>query len=173
MFLLDFFNFLIYCYYLLVGIKELIENKLCHKKDSIEIDEVFLITNGVYRRINNYNIHNDWMMNDVNETSILKIYYIVTIDNKQSRYVVCYKYPDNIVFPPYTIEEIRDGPSKRILFGEVDDNDITDLCRIYAGPLQNFYKDIPCAYINKNLIYESNDKITVTYNDFSEYLIEA
>ena len=88
MVLLEVFNFLIYCYYFFIEIKEIIQKKLCYKKDSIEIDEVFLITDGIYTRIKNEDVYNDWMMYNVNETSILKIYYIVTLDNEQSRYVV-------------------------------------------------------------------------------------
>jgi len=51
MVLLEVFNFLIYCYYFFVGIKDAIQKKLCNKKDSIEIDEVFLITDGIYTRL--------------------------------------------------------------------------------------------------------------------------
>jgi len=173
MVLLEVFNFLFYCYYFFVGIKDAIQKKLCNKKDSIEIDEVFLITDGIYTRIKNEDVYNDWMMYNVNKTSILKVYYIVTLDNKQFRYVVFYKYPEKIYFPPYSLDEIKYSQHNKILFAETDDKDITGLCKVYAGPLENFYRDLPYTYIQKNLICETEDKITVTYSNMSDYLIET
>ena len=150
------------------------KKKICFKKDSIEVDEVFLITDGIYVKLYNEELNNDWMIDNVNESSILKVYYIVTINNKQSRYIVFYKYPDKINFPPYSLEQIKLlHNNNKILFAESDNKDITNLCKLYAGPLENFYKDDPSVYLEKNLIYKTEDNITVTYSDMSDYIIEA
>jgi len=62
--------------------------------------------------------------------------------NKEYKYV--YKLSNPISFPPYTLEQLRQKPQKRIIsLNYINDsqetiNEITQ----YLGPLQNFYSDV-------------------------------
>ena len=84
-------------------------------------------------------------------------------------YYTSYMYPCNPVFPPYNLDEIKKqqedkGFKNEILFAECGLENITDDCIKYAGPLHNFYSDLPPRYgikITRTLLVPDNNTETL------------
>lgn len=81
----------------------------------------------------------------------ITITYEVSLNNETNTYIIPYTYPANVVFPPYSLEEIMDFQNdvsfkNSILSAEVDFEDYmdgTEEMKKWAGPLGNFYSDKP------------------------------
>jgi len=61
--------------------------------------------------------------------------------NKNYKYV--YPISNPIEFPPYTLEQLRAKPSKKIISVNYinEDENIIKMIKQYMGPMQNFYSD--------------------------------
>ena len=159
-------NLYFYLFQLFLIFKEIAKNKLCYKKDSISIENAFLITKDSYE---NLNLKSNWK--NINEDGILKIYYKIILDNIETKYIICYKCPHNIKFPPYTLDEIKTTNHKKsIIFAECDDKDYTNICKLYAGPFEDFYKNVPNVITKKNMFIHSDKVLTITNSDMDEFI---
>ncbi len=147
------------------------------KKDKIEINTVFFIRNNkIKKQINTFNKYNPWhsiikQEKYIEENDILEIDYTVCLDNKIKKYLVYYKYPNKVIFPPYKLKELKNAKNnkqKKILFGECDDKDFTDICVKYAGPFQDFYKNICGIEIKKSFFITSEKPLIITDGDLCE-----
>ena len=63
-----------------------------------------------------------------------------------------------------------------ILFAESNNEDVTNECVKLAGPLGNFYQDLPPRYgicITRDLIVPRTEKFVITTNDAEEIEFKA
>jgi hypothetical protein len=95
----------------------------------------------------------------------LEVHYTVPYEKKfRKSYIIAYKYPAKIEFPPYSLKQIHDYHHSEkykpaILHAEINSNDITNEVEKWVGPLDNFYSDIPFrkgVYFTKELVVGSN-----------------
>lgn len=158
------------------------KNKLKHEKQ-------------ILNNINEENICNTWDIyeKEFNEKpkigDVLEIHYSVPYDTKinsnkeYKSYIVTYTYPCNIIFPPYDLNLLKSyNLSKNykngILFANYDDNDITEKAIQLAGPMGNFYSDIPKRYgiqIPRQMLIDDDikEKLIITDNNADEYEFES
>ena len=140
------------------------------------------------QKIHTYNldtIKNVWK--DLKETKIgdsIEVVYNVPYEVDGSvihkQFSVPYIYPSNIQFPPYSLESIHKYEKetilkKTVLYAENNINEITDEVCKYAGPLNNFYNDLPSRYGIKlpveMIIYNDEEyPLTITDNDAEDYV---
>jgi hypothetical protein len=100
--------------------------------------------------ISNKNWNNGFSNDDI-------VYVTWSYINKTYKYV--YRLKNPIEFPPYTIEQLRSKPKKKIIaLNYVNENQSTiDLIKEYLGPMQNFYTD-KCKE-KMNLLWITDDQI--------------
>ena len=104
------------------------------------------------------------------------VYVTWSYEGKEYKYAYEMSYP--IMFPPYTVEELRTKkPSKKIIAASAH-NDIVDHDYImkFAGPMHNFYCDKTSKYMKAAWLHESCKAINImnediTYQIVEEYLI--
>jgi hypothetical protein len=135
----------------------------CRKKDKPNIKNIY------YRPVDNHQLTDtrekiedlDWKKVNPNIGDFIEVEY--TFENKD--YKVAYVYPSNIHFPPYEKgEETTNG----VLFADAGDMDVSQECMQYAGPLGNFYSDLPSRYgirIIGGLISNEDIKITTNFGE--------
>lgn len=150
--------------------------------------------NVTMKNINTLNIKHSWKIYEQEHNEkpkigdILEVHYTVPYQEKNTdtynhkSFVVPYVYPSNIVFPPYTLKNIKDIEETNkykngILDATYGDNDITEEITKLAGPMGNFYSDLPCRYgiqIPRTILL-SNDKkdLIVTDNNAEEYVFKS
>lgn len=164
------FGFLINTWFI---IRKLIDDCKPLKKNKFTINKVFLVKNNMARKeIKNFNRYNPWQSvlkqeKYFEDDDLLEIDYDISIDNKLEKYMVCYDYPSEILFPPYTINEIKNRKiNKKILFAESNDEDCTEITKRYAGPFQDFYKNKPGIIIMKKLFV--NEALIITDENLEE-----
>jgi len=166
-----------------------------NSNNNIEIKNIYYIYESNYKNKNlimglNDNINLFWdtyekeFKHKPNKNDAIEVHYTIphkVNDNKyiHKPFIISYSYPSVINFPPYTEEEIKNKEKKEILFASLGNDDVTDQVNELAGPLGNFYTDLPKEqniYMIKNLLEHKNlsDKLIITdvmgdeYN-FSNY----
>jgi len=146
--------------------------------------------------VNETNVKNAWKTYDQEFKDkpkigdIIEVHYTVPYERKNPQYhlthtpyVVSYVYPSNIQFPPYDLGTLRwydreETYKNGILFASCGDDDVTDEATKLAGPLGNFYSDLPSRYgirVTRNLLVDDNvkDQLVITDNDAEEYKFDA
>jgi hypothetical protein len=149
--------------------------------------------------INENNIKNTWKIYE-QETKhkpkigdIIEVNYIVPYEKLNPQYhfthtpyTVTYVYPSNIKFPPYDLETLRSYHTSNcykngVLFANYKDKDVTEETIKLAGPLGNFYSDLPTRYgirITRNLLIDDSSEdskadLIITNNDGEDYRFTA
>lgn len=193
----DFQNW--YQFFFPTPLHAVIEAKVCNSKKCYDITDDF---------IDKINYKQDWehvkwddildIYHDLEDMSKdndfhLDVKYIM----KDKQYRIIYKFgkTNTIKYPPYTPIDINkyeenDDFKKKILCAELchksgkleegqGDQDITDLIKEYAGPMNNFYENIDHeihAHIikdeNGSFICLENKEIKITDNMASEYYFQ-
>jgi hypothetical protein len=140
--------------------------------------------------INNKNIQNIWKIykKEFKEKpkigDFIEVHYNVPCEkiNKNityTSYIVTYVYPCNIQFPPYSVEELifydkNSNYKNGVLFAYCNDEDFTNKAIKLAGPMGNFYSDLPLKYgirvTRKILITDDKNKeeLVITDNNGDE-----
>ena len=116
--------------------------------------------------INENNINNSWEIyeketkNKPKIGDFIEVHYSVPYEklNKSNdkhiihkEYTISYIYPSNIQFPPYDLKFLRDyynlnNYKNGVLCATYNDKDVTTIITKLAGPLGNFYSDLPPIY---------------------------
>ena len=101
----------------------------------------------------------------------------------QTPYIISYIYPCTIQFPPYKLSSIRhhENFSKNkngVLFASCGEQDHTDKVIKLAGPMGNFYKDLPSRYgvcITRDILVDNNNKeqLIITNNHGDEFKFDG
>lgn len=126
--------------------------------------------------------HRERMSPQVGDT--LEVHYTVPHrspgENKVYResYIVPYCYPAQIIFPPYSQQQIEeyhqsDGYKNGVLSAEIGERDITNEVKRWIGPLNNFYSDKPFREgmcVTRSLIVgSSNIDLTIANTKATEF----
>jgi|SaaInlStandDraft_1057018.scaffolds.fasta_scaffold05078_4 hypothetical protein len=135
--------------------KDELKKNYCNK---IQITDIYYIKNNDYSNKKlivglNHNINNFWekyqeeFKDKPNINDIIQVNYTVPFKDSNNLYthkpfIITYAYPSKIVFPPYTLEEIKNRDKKEILFASSGDDDVTEDVVKISGPLGNFYLDL-------------------------------
>jgi hypothetical protein len=145
--------------------------------------------------VNEHNIKNAWKIYE-QETKhkpkigdIIEVHYTVPYEKLNSEYhithmsyIVSYIYSSNIIFPPYDLKTLRSYHNTSrykngVLFASYKDKDISEETIKLAGPLGNFYSDLPSRYgirITRNLLIDDNtedsiEDLIITNNDGEDF----
>ena len=144
--------------------------------------------------ISENNIKNTWKIYEsLNHKpkigDMIEVHYSVPYENLKSQtnikfnhkpYIVTYVYPSNIKFPPYDLESLRaynntNNYKNGVLFATYKNKDITEEAIKLAGPLGNFYSDLPSRYgikITNNVLIDNlidNENIIITNNNGDDF----
>jgi hypothetical protein len=134
----------------------------------------------------NQKIVDFWEKNQENVKigDLLEIHYTVPFQDKEGKmfrksYIIAYRFPNEIKFPPYTIKRIREyyhsySYKPGILSADLGDQDITNETERWVGPLDNFYSDLgKFAHVRKFYIVGSNpDSLVIANKDGKEFVFQ-
>ena len=113
----------------------------------------------------------------------LEVHYTVPFSDSdevsfKKSYIVPYTYPAKILFPPYSLKQVRDHYNSNrykpgVLSAEIGDRDITNETERWIGPLDNFYNDHPPRdgiCVSKKLVTgNSNLTLSIMNTDGDEF----
>ena len=138
--------------------------------------------------VNENNIKNTWKIYKQQTKhkpkigDIIEVHYTVPYEKLSPQYIVSYVYPSNIKFPPYDLETLRtynntNNYKNGVLFANYKNQDMTEETIKLAGPLGNFYSDLPSRYgikITRNLLIDDNSEdskedLIITNNDGEDF----
>lgn len=146
--------------------------------------------------VNELNIQNAWKTYEQEFKEkpkigdVIEVHYTVPYERKtphyhqtHTPYIATYVYPCNITFPPYDLETLRGhdrekGYKNGILFASCGDNDLTEKAIQLAGPMGNFYSDLPSRYgiqVPRSMLTEDNndEELVITDNNAEEYIFKS
>jgi hypothetical protein len=116
-----------------------------------EIDEEEVGESEIWDLVKTHLTRNEKLCPQLGDT--LELHYTVPFRDQNGRsfrkgYIVPYKYPARVQFPPYSLEEVReyyhsDHYKPGVLSAEIGERDITNEAERWVGPLDNFYADKP------------------------------
>lgn len=103
-----------------------------------------------------FDMWNDVGLNPPQDGDVLEVHYNVCFEDYNKNFIMLATYPDQPRFPPYTIEKIKeyaqsDDYKIKALSAFEGKVDLTSRVQQYAGPLENFYRDID-GRIPKHLV---------------------
>ena len=164
----DLYNFVGYVYGKLQKFKE----KMTCYEPIIKLESVHMLGEDITSK---YLDRKQWTTMS-NEHPEDVVYVTWSYEGKEYKYAYIMSYP--IMFPPYTVEELRkEKPAKKIIAASAQCDVIDhDYIMKYAGPLHNFYCDKTSKYMRTNWLHESCKAINImkediTYQVLEEYLI--
>ena len=146
---------------------------------NIKISDIYFMNYSERKQLyyKEHNIKNIWKLyeNDYFKPNIgdmIEVNYSVPYIklNKSVPYKVIYTYPNDITFPPYSLEKINNYENQNtykngILFALSGQKDITKEIVKLAGPLCNFYSDLSFIKIPKKIVSDSDIIITTNNGD--------
>jgi hypothetical protein len=100
------------------------------------------------------------------------VYVTWSYEGKQYKYA--YLMTNPIMFPPYTVEELRKWkPTKKIIAASSDCEVIGhDYIMKFAGPLHNFYCDKTSKYMKTVWLHESCKEVNIMNEDITYQVLE-
>lgn len=142
--------------------------------------------------INTKNIQNTWKIykQEFKENpkigDFIEVHYTIPYEKSNPQYhithtpyIVTYVYPCNIQFPPYSVKELRlydknSNYKNGVLFASCNDEDFTDEAIKVAGPMGNFYSDLPTRFgirVTRQILITDNqnkEELVITDNNGDE-----
>jgi len=149
------------CYRLMDWIKMLVEK--LRSPENVFVVENVTVNNNV--AISNFYVNRTWD-SEIQDDDILRIRFKF----KNTSYIIQYPHSNPLRFPPYSYATMSsDRTNRRIAFASCDGVNVTEIIKMYAGPLQNFYSDLNAKYTLRDFPEfqhcDENSVCTIIFHD--------